>query len=90
MIKKLIGLLFTAATLAVIVFAVLGRDRYRSLWIHEGIASSRPVAPRPEPKPVVLVETPAAAASEFASPDEYFEDADDELPSDLFQDDIAF
>lgn len=88
MIKKLIGLLFTAATLVVIVCAVLGRDRYRSLWIHEGVAAPRLSAPRPEPEPAAPVGTPAAAASEYSSPDEYFED-DDELPSDLFQDDVT-
>ncbi len=31
MIKKLIGILFALATLATIVFAVMGSGRYRSL-----------------------------------------------------------
>ncbi|WP_288894045.1 hypothetical protein [uncultured Alistipes sp.] len=31
MIKKLIGMLFSAAVIAVLVFTVLGRDRYRSM-----------------------------------------------------------
>ena len=88
MIKKLIGMLFAAATLGVIVFAVLGRDRYRSLLAYEAgeipqVTGSRP-AHEPEPQAVPF-EQPVASSA-IASPDEYFEDADD-LPSDLFADD---
>ncbi|MDE6375249.1 MAG: hypothetical protein K2L09_05910 [Alistipes sp.] len=89
MIKKLIGMLFAAATLGVIVFTVLGRDRYRSLIARQGgevpqFMGSRPVQePEPEAEPY---EEPAGSTSGITSPDEYFEEGDD-LPSDLFADD---
>ena len=96
MIKKLIGILFTLATLAIIVFTVLGSGRYRSLvwpddfeWSHlwqRSAGSEAAAAPgsgqTPTPK-----KSSAPAAQPAAQEDvqaDYFEDAEDDLPSDLF------
>ncbi|MCM1151132.1 MAG: hypothetical protein NC209_05845 [Alistipes sp.] len=95
MIKKLIGMLFAAATLGVIVFAILGRDRYRSLLAQEGALAPRSADSRPAQEPEAEVvpfdgaaDADAGTSSGITSPDEYFED-DDELPSDLFQEDAT-
>ncbi len=61
MIKKLIGLLAAAGILAVLVFTVLHRNDYRSMWFEEGTSlfdifdRSNPVAaPLPAPSSVVV------------------------------------
>ncbi len=61
MIKKLIGLLAAAGILAVLVFTVLHRNDYRSMWFEEGTSlldvfgKSDPVAaPLPEPSSVAV------------------------------------
>jgi len=103
MIKKLIGILFALAALAVMVFAVLGRDRYRSLVWPDGFGM-RFLVPSPETQPVSAppASAPQASASPTSAPAtdtladaespadplpvqaDYFEDADNDLPSDLF------
>jgi len=78
MIKKLIGMLFALATAAVLVFAVLGRDRYRSWVWPDGIGSPQPaenaaagiVGPAVQPAPA-----PASPASSAARPDTLDHDA---------------
>ena len=92
MIKKLIGILFTLATLATIVFTFLGSGRYRSLvwpdsfeWTHlwqRSPDSEAAAAPAPGQTPAPK-KSSAPAAQEDVQAD-YFEDAEDDLPSDLF------
>lgn len=98
MIKKLIGIVFSLATLGVIVCAVLGHGHYRSIvWpdgfsisqlLHFGSSSSEAEDAVPTPEqplpPAAETAAPAAASDPQDAPDEYFEDADDDLPSDLF------
>ncbi len=95
MIKKLIGILFTLATLATIVFTFLGSGRYRSLvwpdnfeWSHlwQRSPDSEAAAPAPGQTPAPK-KSSAPAAQPAAQEDvqaDYFEDAEDDLPSDLF------
>lgn len=74
MIKKLIGLLAAAGILAVLVFTVLHRNDYRSMWFEEGTSlldifdRSNPVAaPLPAPSSVVVPDempVPNAPASD--------------------------
>lgn len=96
MIKKLIGIFFSAAVIATIVFTVLGFGRYRSIIGQVDFAW--PSFSRSEPasaaEPVQTesheqsspVAAPLAADDEEAAPD-YMENADEELPSDLFAND---
>ena len=97
MIKKLIGILFALATLATIVFAVMGSGRYRSLvwpdgfeWSHLMRRDARPDAASEPVQETVPArnEAPARAdRSQSQTEDvqaDYFEDAEDDLPSDLF------
>ena len=96
MIKKLIGILFSAAVIATIVFTVLGFGRYRSIigqvnfaWPSfsrsETASAAEPVQAEShdaQPAPTAA----SAADDEEAAPD-YMENADEELPSDLFAND---
>lgn len=97
MIKKLIGIVFSLATIGVMVFAVLGHGNYRSLVWPDGFGmphfwqakpaaeAERTLAPAvEEPVPQAAAPATSVASEPLDSPDEYFEDADDDLPSDLF------
>lgn len=97
MIKKLIGILFSAFVVATIVFTILGHGRYRSIigqteLVLPSFFRSAPAdasadpgrtgSRDAQPAPVAA----SAAADEDAMPD-YMEDAEEELPSDLFSGD---
>ncbi len=99
MIKKLIGIFFSAAVIATIVFTVLGCGRYRSIigqvdFAWPSFSRSEPVSAavpgpeesRSEQSAPVTAPSPSAADDEDAAPD-YMENADEELPSDLFAND---
>lgn len=76
MMKKLIGVLAAAGILTVLVFTVLHRNHYRSMWLGEEPSlldvcdkSDSVAAPLPEPSPVAVpdeVPTPDAPASDSA------------------------
>lgn len=98
MIKKLIGIFFSAAVIATIVFTVLGFGRYRSIigqvdftWPSfsrsEPASAAEPVQTEShEQSSPVAAAALSAADDEEAAPD-YMENADEELPSDLFAND---
>lgn len=79
MIKKLIGLLAAAGIIAVLVFAVLNRNNYRSMLFDDGVSlldmfgKSDPVADAPVfESPTDFMpdaEYEAADSTAFASPD---------------------
>lgn len=94
MIKKLIGELFTLATIAVIVFTILGCGRYSSMiWpdgLLEALRRTRTEAPAAASEPVPAAwETPQPAQEPARRSGgdvvDYLEDAE-ELPEDLFSD----
>lgn len=64
MIKKLIGVLAAAGILAVLVFTVLHRNKYQSMWFEEG-TSLLDVFSKSDP-----VAAPLPASSSVAVPDE--------------------
>ncbi|WP_304720326.1 hypothetical protein [uncultured Alistipes sp.] len=97
MIKKLIGMLFSAAVIAVLVFTVLGRDRYRSMignvdFSLPSFMRSQPEAetqPEPEAKAArnaVAAPTKAAEKSDAEAEPDYLEE-DELLTPDLFSSD---
>lgn len=96
MIKKLIGIFFSAAVIATIVFTVLGSGRYRSIIGQTDFAwpsfSRSETASAAEPEPTESRDAQPAPAAASAADDEetvpdYMESADEELPSDLFAND---
>lgn len=92
MIKKFIGILFSAAAIAVMVFAVLGRDRYRSLigettfavpsFFRSGPNSADASEPADAPAAV-----PAPTAAQADSDEADYLDDDELLTPDLFSSD---
>ncbi len=70
MMKKLIGVLAAAGILTVLVFTVLHRNEYRSMWLDEGTSlldvfgkADSVAAPLPEPSPAAVPdETPESDA----------------------------
>ncbi len=69
MMKKLIGVLAAAGILTVLVFTVLHRNEYRSMWIEEG-ASLLDVFDKADSVAAPLPESsPAAVPDEMPEPD---------------------
>ncbi len=74
MMKKLIGVLAAAGILTVLVFTVLHRNNYRSMWIEEGTSlldvfgkADSAAAPLPKPSPAAVPDerpVPDAPASD--------------------------
>ena len=91
MIKKFIGMLFSAAAIAVMVFVVLGRDRYRSLigdtdFVMPSLFRSGPKSaaePKPEQTPA---SAPASASDDSDAGADYLDDDELRTP-DLFSSD---
>lgn len=83
MIKKLIGLLFSAAVIAVIVFTVLGRDRYRSMIGNADIALPSFVRSEPESG----TEPEASAAQNAVAAPRASEKSGDEAGPDYLEED---
>ncbi|MCI9244696.1 MAG: hypothetical protein HFJ82_04210 [Alistipes sp.] len=95
MIKKLIGMLFSAAVIAVMVFTVLGRDRYRSMIgnVDFSLPSFMRSQPEAETEPkakaarnAVAAPTKAAEKSDAEAEPDYLEE-DELLTPDLFSSD---
>ncbi len=95
MIKKLIGMLFSAAVIAVLVFTVLGRDRYRSMIgnVDFSLPSFMRSQPEAETEPkakaarnALAAPTKVAEASDAEAEPDYLEE-DELLTPDLFSSD---
>lgn len=77
MMKKLIGILAAVGILTVLVFTVLHRNKYRSMWFGEGTSlldafgkADSVAAPLPEPSPAAVPDetpVPDAPASDAAA-----------------------
>ena len=90
MIKKLIGMLFSAAVIAVLVFTVLGRDRYRSMIgnVDFSLPSFMRSQPGAETQPEAETEPKAKAArNAVAAPARAAEKSDAEAEPDYLEED---